>query len=177
MIFLKEIPSFTKKRSMIPIRGTLLALLLAGSVFVAQAGEILDDSLSPKKQYSVQFEWAHKGDLSALSKDEFYRLKAYIPDVKVRLNTADYMGKQARIYLALPQTIDGLSSTEGFSLNWETDRIFSSGRTTPGNRALIFDGKIDSPIMIDLFTFTLKINASYLTGKLRYAPIFEIETY
>lgn len=177
MIFLKEITSSTKKRSMISIRITLLALLLAGSVFIARAGEILDDSQSPKKQYSVQFEWAHKGDLFALSKDEFYRLKAYIPNVEVRLNTSGYMEKQAKIYLALPQTIDGLSSTEGFSLTWETDRIFASGRTTPGNRALIFDGKIDSPIMIDLFTFTLKINAGYLTGKLRYAPIFEIETY
>jgi hypothetical protein len=152
-------------------------LLLAGSVFVARAGEILDDSQSPKKQYSVQLEWAHKRDLFALSKDEFYRLQASIPNVEVRLNTAGYMGKQAKIYLELPQIIDGLSSTEGFSLTWETDRIFASGGTTPGNRALIFDGNIDSPIMIDLFTFTLKINASCLIGKLRYAPIFEIETY
>lgn len=177
MIFLKKIPSFKKIRSMISIRVTLLTMLLTGSVFLARAGEILDDSQSPKKQYSVQFEWAYKENLSALSKDEFYQQKAYIPNVEVRLNTAGYIGKKAKIYLALPQTIDGYNSTEGFLLTWETDRIFASGGTLPGNRALIFDGKIDYPIMADLFTFTLKIDASYLTGKLRYAPIFEIETY
>lgn len=162
---------------MVPIRVALFIFLLAGSVFVARAGEILDDSQSPKKQYSVQFKWAHQGDVFELSKDDFYQLKACIPNVEVRLNTADYLGKQAKIYLELPQTIDGVSSTEGFSLTWETDRVFASGGTTPGNRALIFDGEIKSLIMTDLFTFTLKMNASHLTGKLRYAPIFEIETY
>ena len=154
---------------------TLVALLSIS--FASQAAEVLDDSQSPKKQFNIRFEWEKQGNLSSVSKDEFFLLKAHIPDVEVRLNTSNYVGKKARIYLALPSQIDGFNGSRGFSLTWKTTGIFSSGMTSPGNRALIFEGLIESPLLTEFITFTLKLDANRLTGKLRYAPIYEIELY
>ncbi len=154
---------------------TLVALLSIS--FASQAAEVLDDSQSPKKQFNIRFEWEKQGNLSSVSKDEFFLLKAHIPDVEVRLNTSNYVGKKARIYLALPSQIDGFNGSQGFSLTWKTTGIFSSGMTSPGNRALIFEGLIESPLLTEFITFTLKLDANRLTGKLRYAPIYEIELY
>jgi hypothetical protein len=151
-------------------------VILAVSIS-SQAAEVLDDSQSPKKQFNVRFEWENQGNLSSVSKDEFFLLKAHIPDVEVRLNTSNHMGKKARIYLALPSQIDGFNGSQGFSLAWKTAGIFASGITSPGNRALIFEGVIGSPLLTEFFTFTLKLDANRLTGKLRYAPIYEIELY
>lgn len=153
----------------------LTAFVFLTLIFKVQAAEVLDDSQSPRKQFDFRFEWANKGDLSALSKDEFFLLYAHIPDVEVRLNTSNYIGKKARIYLALPSQIDGFNGSQGFSLTWKTTGIFASGQTSPGNRALIFEGLIGASLLTEIFTFTLKLDANRLTGKLRYAPIYEIE--
>ena len=155
----------------------LTAFALLSLSFNVQAAEVLDDSQSPRKQFNFRFEWANKGDLSALSKDEFFLLKAHLPDVEVRLNTSNHIGKKARIYLALPHQIDGFNGSNGFSLGWKTTGFFASGTTLPGTRALIYQGLIDSPLMIEFFTFTLTVDANCLMGKLRYAPIYEIELY
>jgi hypothetical protein len=164
------------------IKSTLAKIILTAFVFLTlvfkvQAAEVLDDSQSPRKQINFNFEWANKGDLSTLNKDEFFLIEAHIPDVEVRLNMSNYIGKKARIYLALPGQIDGFNGSQGFSLTWKTTGIFASGMTSPGNRALIFKGVIGSSLLTEFFTFTLKLDANRLTGKLRYAPIYEIELY
>ena len=153
-----------------------VSALLAISIS-SLAAEVLDDSQSPKKQFNVRFEWEKQENLSSLSKDEFFLLKAHIPDVEVRLNTSNYIGKKVRIYLAIPSQVDGFNGSQGFSLTWKTTGIFASGMTSPGNRALIFQGLIESPLLTEFITFTLKLDANRLTGKLRYAPIYEIELY
>jgi len=156
---------------------TIILIALLFISLASQAAEVLDDSQSPKKQFNIRFEWEKQGNLSSVSKDEFFLLKAHIPDVEVRLNTSNYIGKKARIYLAMPSQVDGFNGSQGFSLAWKTTGIFDSGETSPGNRALIFEGIIGSPLLTDFFTFTLKLDANRLTGKLRYAPIYEIELY
>ena len=153
----------------------LAASVLLGISLSSHAADILDDSQSPKKQFNVRLEWEKQENLSSLSKDEFFLLKAHIPDVEVRLDTSNYIGKKARIYLALPRQIDGFNGSQGFSLTWRTTGIFASGQTSPGNRALIFEGLIGASLLTEIFTFTLKLDANRLTGKLRYAPIYEIE--
>ena len=155
----------------------LIAFVFLTLSFKVQAAEVIDDSQSPRKQFNIRFEWANKENLSTLNKNAFFLLKAHIPDVEVRLNTSDYIGKKARIYLALPSQIDGFNGSQGFSLAWETTGIFSSGMTSPGNRALIFQGLIESPLLTEFITFTLKLDANRLTGKIRYAAIYEIELY
>jgi len=141
------------------IKSTLAKIILTAFVFLTllfkvQAAEVLDDSQSPRKQLNIKLEWANKGDLSALNKDEFFLLKAH-----------------------LPKQIDGFNGSNGFSLGWNTTGFFAPGTVILGTRALIYDGLIESPLMIEFFTFTLKVDANCLTGKLRYVTIYEIELY
>ena len=141
------------------------------------SADILDDSRSPRKTYHVQLRWAHHGDAPGRSADELQKLIGLVPNVAVHLNTSRYVGKTARIFLALPNQINGLSSSEGFRLSWKTRGTLYAGSTTPGNRALIYKGPVKTAQIIELFTFTLEVDANRLTGELRYAPVYEIEIF
>jgi hypothetical protein len=143
---------------------------------VAMSGEVLDDSLSPRQQYTMQFDWVHKERPSRLNRSEYLLQKARIPNVEVRLDTSGYIGQSARIYLKLPEQIDGLAGIAGFLLTWTTRGMFLSGEIRPGGRSLIYDGGIKTPVMGDFFSFTLTVDADEMTGTLKYAPVYEIET-
>lgn len=159
------------------IASILLIWIMVGVPLHGVAGEILNDTLSPRKQYGDQFNWAHPGDRANLSREAFFLLRSKVSGVEVRLGTAGYEGRRARIYLRLPQQIIGYNSTEGFLLSWNTDRIFSPGSVRPGSRALLFDGIIEMALLVEVFTFTLEVDATFFDGMIKYAPIFEIETY
>lgn len=139
--------------------------------------DVLDDSLSPRQAYNFQLKWAHHGDSARSGKTDLHRLIAVVPNVEVRLNTSGYVGENVSVFLALPIQIGGLSSSDGFTLSWDTRGTLYPGTTTPGNRFLIFKGNLDTPQLIEFFTFTLEVDANRLTGELRYAPIFEIERF
>lgn len=156
---------------------SVIFCFLVGVPVDARSAEILDDSLSPQKQYSVQFKWAHRDTATGMSQEKFFLLKSTVRGVEVRLNTSAYEGKRARIFMALPSQIEGFISAESFLLSWKADRLFYQGSVRPGNRTLLYDGAIESPVMVEVFTFSLEVDARYLNGKIKYAPIYEIETY
>ncbi len=163
-----------------PVRWFCILMILGAALILPRtipAGVVLDDSKSPQKQFSTQFKWVHPAHLGPMEEDKYLLLEGTQRNVEVWLDTTEFKGQNARIYLGLPRQIVGFSSIEHFTLRWKTNRIFIPGEVRPGNRTLIYDGSINRDLMIDLFTFTLRINASYLTGEIRYAPIFEIEPY
>ena len=155
-----------------------LVLLISTNITSPLAeAETLDDSQSPRQTYNVQLNWHHRDNLSGLSRDQFYKLSAIIPNVEIRLDTGAYVGQNVRIFLALPQKIDGLNGSQGLRLNWETRGLFASGSATPGTRSLLFQGTVTAPLLTEFFNFTVQIDAARITGRLRYAPIYEIEPF
>ena len=156
---------------------TGLALFCISIAFsTAMPGDILDDTLSPRQQYTMQFHWVHKERPSRLNRSEYFLQRARIPNVEVRLDTSGYTGQSARIYLKLPEQIEGLAGIAGFLLTWATRGMFLSGEVRPGGRALIYDGIVETSVMSDFFSFTVNVDADEMTGTLRYAPVYEIET-
>lgn len=156
---------------------TSLALFFISISFsTAVPGDILDDSLSPRQQYTMQFHWAHKKRPSGLNRSEFFLQRARVPNVEVRLDTSEYTGQSARIYLKLPEQIEGLAGITGFLMTWTTRGMFLSGEVRPGGRSLIYDGIVETAVMSDFFSFTVNVDADEMTGTLRYAPVYEIET-
>ncbi len=149
----------------------LLSLLAAP---VAPAGEILDDSASPRQQFELRLSWARidpfSDDIAAVN-----RVIGHVDDVEVRLDTSAYVGRRARIFLMLPDLISGLDSTEGVTLRWRARGDFLAGHTTPGQRALLFEGVIEDEVTSDVLSYTLELDARHLTGVLRLEPVFEIE--
>jgi len=153
----------------------ILVLFCLASLQGQVLAERLDDSLSPRRQIDLDLEWQHKGNLDKLSDTEFNRLTAQARNLDTRLDTSAYIGSEARIFLELPILVRGLGNPSGLALSWTTGGLFNTGRVTPGNRQLIFEGRITQPVMRDTMTFTFELDARDLLQPLRLEPVYEIE--
>ena len=155
-------------------RPVLILLCLAGLQGQALA-ERLDDSLSPRRQVNLELQWKYQGNLDSLSNVEFNAVTAQARNLDTRLDTSAYVGSEARIFLELPILVRGLGNPSRLLLSWTTGGLFNTGRVTPGNRTLIYEGGITQPVMRDVITFTFELDARYLHQPLRLEPVYEIE--
>jgi len=151
-----------------------IAIVLACVPFPGALAAKLDDSPSPRQRIDVRTRWLHDGD--NLSDPKL--LNAMIADVAnldVRLNTAAYVGKRGRIYMAVPQLVPGLRSPEGMRIEWRTRGMFQPGSVLPGGRALLYDGLIEKPITGDILDVSIFLDARDTGAGLRFEPRFEID--
>jgi len=102
----------------------LFKIILTASALLAisvssHAAEVLDDSQSPKKQFNVRFEWEKKENLSSLSKEEYFLLKAHSPP------NFELKGKPGDI-LREVITIENADTSPGIyqvrTADWEIDK-------------------------------------------------------
>lgn len=147
----------------------------------AQAQRLeLDDTLSPQQNFTVDMALS-SGELremiiALMNGDDTQQRQGKIPDVDVRLDTAAYVGKNARIYLTLQTPVNGLVSPESMLLSWQTSGVFGSGQVRPGQSTLVFQGVIQQPVSGDVFNFTLEFGTnSALPPSFRFEPKYEIE--
>ncbi len=150
-----------------------LVLLIPISV----AAKRLDDSASPRRRVVAEVEWVGANRISELSDDELNMMVAYVRGLEVILDTSDFLGKKARIFLGLPSHIRGLRGASGFRMEWQTNGLFSTGSVAPGNRQLIFEGTITAEKLTDIFDFTIHIDTREVTQGLNFDPIYEIEPF
>ena len=158
-----------------------LIFLIGVVCYGSLSAQILDDSLSPQRQYQMQFTYEHKGDFlqGALHEGEgvIERITATVPNVEVRLNTSEFVGQNARIFLRLPVTTIGFRSSQRLRVSWQTRDFFASGEVVPGTRTLVFEGPITTPVMQEIFTFKFQAKRSDLLNNARIEPFFEIEPF
>jgi len=157
------------------VRTVSRLLLLAGLLAGPLQAERLDDSLSPQQQINIELDWKHQDAGDELDEKEFNSVIAHARNVDTRLDTTDYVDTMARIFLELPIQVRGLNNPQRLAVSWTTNGLFQDGEVTPGNRRLIFEGKIATPVMRDIFNFTFEVDARFLTQSLRLEPIYEIE--
>ena len=156
------------------IRGILL--LCCGLLSITALAERLDDSLSPQQQLNLVLDW--KTSPAASDNPDpgvFNRLVARASNVDTRLDTSKYLNKEVSIYLSLPILVRGLGNPHSLIFSWTTNGLFLDGQLRPGNRQLIFEGRVTQPVMIDNFHFTFELDARDLTQTLRLEPVYEIE--
>lgn len=151
----------------------LACLALAVTLPVSAAK--LDDSLSPRQNVDVVIDWRYNNNLENLDEEKFNALQSVVRNFEVRLNTAQYTGKQARVYLGLPVVIRGLDDPAGMRLSWTTRGVFADGTVTPGTRSLLFDGVINSAVLIDILDFTIEIDGRSFINPITFEPEYEIE--
>jgi len=157
----------------------LLMALAAASVSAQRVR--LDDSLSPTQSYAVELSWS-SGDINralnalmAGASDAGPPLTGRIANVEVRLDTRDFVGESARIYLALPTLISGLESSAGLELRWDASDRFLSGAVRPGQSTLVFDGTIDGPVTSAVFGFLLVLEDPTDADFFEVEPTYELE--
>jgi hypothetical protein len=152
----------------------ILAAALAFAVTTGAFAVRLDDSASPRRRFDLTPRWEYDGE-SANSPDRMNALVADVPKVEVRLNTVAWVGKRGRIYLVLPPVVMGLRTPHGMRVEWRTHGTFQDGSALPGDRALLYDGPITSPLTQETFDFVIHLDARYMGGGLRFDPEFEFE--
>lgn len=150
------------------------ALALAFAAFPANAGTRLDDSLSPRSRIELQATWEHdeqEGDGAG----QLMAIVGEVRDLEIRLDTAAWVGRNAEIYVRYPQDIAGLRLPSAMRIEWRTRGRFSGGVAIPGQRALIYRGRIESAVTGDFFDFTYRIDGRHFDRRLQFDPVFEIE--
>lgn len=147
------------------------ALALCGAAF---ASTRLDDSLSPRQRVDATTRWLHDG-IGDWNEDQLNALVAEVRAMEFRLRTAPYIGKNAEIYLSLPQRITGLKVPTSMRMEWTTRGTFAPGSVVPGSRALVWRGKITEPVMSDYFDFRIYYDARTAEGGIEFDPAFEID--
>lgn len=152
-----------------------IAMALASIAFAAHGAAIrLDDSQSPRQRIDVQSRWANVGD-GDFSEEELNEQVANVQGFETRLRTTPYVGRNASIYLTLPRVSKGLRVPTALRLEWTSQGRFAPGFVRPGDRALVFRGKIDGPLFVETLDLRILIDGRYLEYGLEIEPIFEIE--
>lgn len=152
------------------------ALLAAGLLWcaAATASARLDDSLSPRQRVEATAHWLYDG-AGDWNEDQINALVADVSAMEFRLRTAPYVGKDAQIYLAIPQHVKGLRSPTALRVEWTTRGTFAPGSVVPGNRALVWRGKITDAVMSDFLDFRIYFDARTSERGIEFDPIFEID--
>ena len=83
--------------------------------------------------------------------------------------------RAVRIYMVLPLTAIGMKAPDTLELNWQTGGRFIPGQIVPGQRALLYQGTVDGPELLDQMRFTLRVDAADLLDRLEIEPSYEIE--
>ncbi len=152
-------------------------ILLAACVLLAApalASTKLDDSLSPRQRVDTVTRWLHEGT-GDWNEDQMNALVAEIRAMEFRLRTAQYVGRNAEIYLTVPLHVTGLRSPTAMRIEWTTRGVFSPGSLVPGDRALVYRGKITAAVMSDFFDFRIFLDARTSERGIEFDPEFDID--
>ena len=142
----------------------------------AIGGERLSDALSPVSRAQVNGAWEGAGFDPANSRDG--TVIARTGRMEVRLSIPRHYTdppQRVRIFLVVPVTIVGLQSAESFEVSWASGGVFLSGRARAGQRALLFEGLVQQPVLSDTVDFSFRADAGSMVGAIEYETIFEIE--
>ncbi len=142
--------------------------------------ERLDDSASPRavvtsppmlSEFGQPLNIAPRGPEPQFGIVKFGR-------IDYKLATAKYVGKAARIFFVIPQSIPGLRTPVGLRVDWLGHGIFSNGTARPGERTLVWTGTVRDAFINEGLTMTLQIELRQLlrpSQGLAFESYFEIE--
>ncbi|MFO1207307.1 MAG: hypothetical protein U1E63_16550 [Burkholderiales bacterium] len=90
--------------------------------------------------------------------------------VAVRLNLAQWMNRNARLFLVLPQ-LDATS----IRVTWTTQGRLLPGTIAPGNRVLVYSGPINTPLLEEALTLKIEADGTRFPDTRRLNFHFEID--
>ncbi len=157
----------------------LLAICSSPAVFAQRV--ILDDSLSPRQNFSLDLKWGPQDvqqALGALFADQNSLLppvSGYLSGVDVRLDTSQFVGQRARIFLLIPAAIAGDNSGGTLEITWQARGVFESGSARPGQAVLIFEGLLEEAIISGTFDFAITAASAGAADSFSFELTYELE--
>ncbi len=154
----------------------LMTVAVVTGASTAFAGERLVAEFFPQRHIDLQGAWELSRFTGDLEIDN--RMVARVRELELRLFIPPAFitpPKPVSIFLVLPVQVPGMRGTGGFEMSWTTRGRFREGTVHPGERALLFEGLADAPVLVDFVSFTYVIDAREMIGTLRVEPVYEIE--
>jgi len=130
----------------------------------------------PTDELQVNAQWALPAPNPRVDPALNNLILAKTPVTEMRLSLpATYVGKPVRIYQLVPNFVPGLTSGRGLEVEWKTQGVYISGKARGGERVLFFEGTPTGNTLRDFVAYTLRIDATYTAGSVRFEPTYEIE--
>ena len=153
----------------------LLACALAGAIAPARAqdtappatpGQVfrVDDSGTVVVDPVLEMQWQPS------ARDGTTALVSASTQVALQLNLATWVGRAGRIYMTLPRT-----TGPTVRATWRTGGTLLPGSLVSGDRALLYAGPVNGPILRDLIAIDLATDGARLAQPEALAFGFEIE--
>jgi hypothetical protein len=132
--------------------GFFLLVLMLASLPVFSATYPVDDRGSRVHQPVVRTKW----DSVAPTRNANTSITGVLV-VDVELNTAKWKGKAGKIYMTLAPS----SASGSIQASWTSQsEVLLPGTLQSGERRLVYDGLIDSDLLLDTLTITLHADGS-----------------
>lgn len=155
-----------KQRTVIR-RTTLCALLVASSIALgveAATTAIIDDSATVVLDSTPAMSWR---SVTPKSRDNAITGRTR---VNVRLATATWLGRSARIYMVLPSETSG-----SVKVAWRGQGLLQDGQLVPGQRALVYSGIIRDKRMEDVIDVRVEADGTRIIAPQQLRFHFEID--
>ena len=150
----------------------LVCLLLA--LPVQARVERLDDSTSPRTRPTPVIVVSGDGTPLETAINVSETLMRY-GRVDYRLSMAAYVGQQASIYLVASPAMPGLLNPGGVSMEWRGNGIFNNGVAHPGDRILVWQGKVSDSWMQEGLDIDIRVSRNAL--RLPQGVMFSWDSY
>ncbi len=90
--------------------------------------------------------------------------------VQVRLNLAPWLKRSGRVFLVLPEQPPGR-----INVRWTTQGRLLPGQLASGQRALVYSGPINAPVLDETLALRIETDGTRLAAAYRIAFHFEID--
>ena len=141
------------------------AALAAFTISVGAATFRVDDSASLPGESNTQMQWRSLAPTRGAS-----NIVEGSNLVTVRLNTAPWVNRMGKIYMALPEQPIGEVAAE-----WTTQGRLLPGELTSGHRTLVYAGPIRSSVIEDTIRLKVAVDGRRLESTHRLQFYFEID--
>jgi hypothetical protein len=146
-----------------------LAILAAGALVPPPATAAtyrVDDSGTLPMESSALLRWRQ----TAPSRTRDDTLEG-VTAVAARLNLAPWIDQDASLYLVFP-----LQDSAATRVSWTTQGRLLPGEISPGDRVLVYRGRITSPVLEETLTLRIEADGNRLARVQRLNFHFEIDT-
>jgi hypothetical protein len=142
----------------------ILAALFASSPSIAATFRV-DDSLTLPSETSTPMKWRSLAP-NRVAGDAVDGSSI----LTIRLNTAPWLNRTGKIYMALPEQPIGQVTAE-----WTTQGKLLPGQLTSGNRTLVFAGPVRASLIEDTIVLRVSADGRRLVAPQRLQFHFEID--
>jgi len=147
------------------VRKAILAALAAAPLAAGAATFRVDDSATLPNESNTAMQWRSLAPNRAVG-----NAVEGTSVFTVRLNTAPWLNRVGKIYMALPEQPIGT-----FTAEWSTQGRLLPGQLISGRRTLVYSGPIRTPLLEDTIALKISADGRRLVSPQRLQFYFEID--